>query len=127
MQTEQPDVAAAQARVEELRQQIGYHNFRYYVHDDPEISDGEYDRLMEELRALEAKYPELSSPDSPTQRVGGGPLASFGIVRHQVPMLSLANVFSQEALLRWYQRVEALAGRTNLDLVVEPKIDGLAI
>jgi DNA ligase (NAD+) len=128
MQTEQqPDINAAQARVEELRQQIGYHNYRYYALDSPEISDGEYDRLMEELRALEAEYPELSSPDSPTQRVGGGPLEAFGIVRHEIPMLSLANVFSQEALLKWYQRIAGLAGRQKMELVVEPKIDGLAI
>ncbi len=127
MQTEQSDITAAQARVEELRQLISYHNYRYYVMDSPEISDGEYDRLMEELRALEAQYPELSSPDSPTQRVGGGPLESFGIVRHEIPMLSLANVFSQEALLKWYQRIAGLAGRNKMELVVEPKIDGLAI
>ena len=127
MQTDQPDVTNAQARVEELRQQISYHNYRYYVMDSPEVSDGEYDRLMEELRDLEARYPELSSPDSPTQRVGGGPLEAFGIVRHEIPMLSLANVFSQEALLKWYQRMAGLAGRQKMELVVEPKIDGLAI
>ena len=127
MQTEQSDVTNAQGRVEELRQQISYHNYRYYVMDSPEVSDGEYDRLMEELRALEAQYPELSSPDSPTQRVGGGPLESFGIVRHEIHMLSLANVFSQEALLKWYQRIAGLAARQKMELVVEPKIDGLAI
>lgn len=127
MPTEQPDITAAQVRIEELRQQINYHNYRYYVLDSPEASDGEYDRLMEELRALEAEYPELSSPDSPTQRVGAGPLEAFGVVRHRNPMLSLANVFSQEALLKWYQRIAGLAGRQNMELVVEPKIDGLAI
>jgi DNA ligase (NAD+) len=127
MQTEQPDIAVAQARVEELRQQISYHNYQYYVLDSPEASDGEYDQLMEALRALEAQFPELSSPDSPTQRVGAGPLQAFGIVRHAIPMLSLANVFSQEALLKWYQRIAGLAGRQKMELVVEPKIDGLAI
>lgn len=127
MQIEQPDVTTLQARVEQLRQQINYHNYRYYALDSPEVSDGEYDALMEELRALEAEHPELSSPDSPTQRVGAGPIEAFGVVRHEVPMLSLANVFSQEALLKWYQRISTLAGRRNLELVVEPKIDGLAI
>jgi DNA ligase (NAD+) len=127
MQTEQPDLSAAQARVEELRSLINYHNYRYYVLDDPEISDGEYDRLMEELRELEAEHPELSSPDSPTQRVGAGPLDAFGIVRHELPMLSLGNVFSRDALLKWYRRISGLVGREQMDLVVEPKIDGLAV
>ncbi len=127
MATEQSDLSAVQLRVEELRQLINYHNYRYYALDDPEISDGEYDKLMEQLRALEAEHPELSSPDSPTQRVGAGPLESFGVVRHEIPMLSLGNVFSQEALLKWYQRVTGLLGREPRELVVEPKIDGLAI
>jgi DNA ligase (NAD+) len=125
--TEQSDLDAVRLRVEELRRLINYHNYRYYALDDPEISDGEYDRMMEELRALEAEHPELSSPDSPTQRVGAGPLESFGVVRHEIPMLSLANVFSQEALLKWYQRITGLLRREPRDLVVEPKIDGLAI
>ena len=124
---EQSDLDAVRLRVEELRRLISYHNYRYYVLDSPEISDGEYDALMEELRALEAEHPELSSPDSPTQRVGAGPLESFGVVRHEIPMLSLANVFSQEALLKWYQRITSLLGREPRELVVEPKIDGLAI
>jgi len=127
MQTEQSDLSTVQARVAELRRLINYHNYRYYALDDPEISDGEYDRLMEELRALEAEYPELSSPDSPTQRVGAGPLEAFGVVIHEIPMLSLANVFSREALLKWYGRIAGLVGRQRMDLVVEPKIDGLAV
>ncbi len=127
MATEQSDLGAVQLRVEELRRLINYHNYRYYALDEPEISDGEYDRLTEELRTLEAEHPEISSPDSPTQRVGAGPLESFGVVRHEIPMLSLANVFSQEALLKWYQRISGLLGREPRDLVVEPKIDGLAI
>ncbi|HEX2988926.1 MAG TPA: NAD-dependent DNA ligase LigA [Chloroflexota bacterium] len=121
------DLGAAQERVAELRKQINYHNYRYYALDAPEISDGEYDRLMEELKELEAEHPELSSPDSPTQRVGAGPLESFNVVHHEIPMLSLANVFSQEALLKWYQRISGLVSREPRDLVVEPKIDGLAI
>ncbi|HXH03865.1 MAG TPA: NAD-dependent DNA ligase LigA, partial [Candidatus Competibacteraceae bacterium] len=76
-------------RVEELRRQIEYHNHRYYVLDDPVIPDVEYDRLMRELRELEAAHPELITPDSPTQRVGGAPLESFAQVRHELPMLSL--------------------------------------
>ncbi len=127
MATQQSDLGVVQLRVEELRRLINYNNYRYYVLDAPEVSDGEYDGLMEELRALEAEHPELSSPDSPTQRVGAGPLESFGVVRHEIPMLSLGNVFSQEALLKWYQRITGLLGREPRDLVVEPKIDGLAI
>ena len=127
MQTEGSDLGAAQERVAELRRQVNYHNYRYYALDAPEISDGEYDRLMEDLKALEAEHPELSSPDSPTQRVGAGPLEAFGVVRHENPMLSLANVFSQEALLKWYRRISGLVSREPRDLVVEPKIDGLAI
>ena len=127
MQTEGSDLGAAQERVAELRRQVNYHNYRYYALDAPELSDGEYDRLMEELKALEAEHPELSSPDSPTQRVGAGPLEAFGVVRHENPMLSLANVFSQEALLKWYRRISGLVSREPRDLVVEPKIDGLAI
>src|SRR5262249_50884247 len=84
-QVESPRLAAARARVDELRSQIDYHNYRYYVLDDPEVADAEYDRLMEELRALEAEYPELASPDSPTQRVGAAPLAEFPTVQHRLP------------------------------------------
>ncbi|MHB0869373.1 MAG: NAD-dependent DNA ligase LigA [Chloroflexota bacterium] len=127
METEQSDISVVQERVEELRRLINFHNYRYYALDDPEVSDGEYDRLMEELRTLEAEHPEVSSFDSPTQRVGGGPLEAFGVVRHEIPMLSLGNVFSQEALLKWHQRITGLLGRNQIDLVVEPKIDGLAV
>ncbi|MGE5618708.1 MAG: NAD-dependent DNA ligase LigA [Sphingomonadaceae bacterium] len=127
MQTGHPDISSVQERIEELRRLINYHNFRYYALDSPEISDGEYDALMEQLRSLEAEHPELSSPDSPTQRVGAGPLEAFGVVRHQIPMLSLGNVFSRDALLKWYQRIAGLLGRNEIDLVVEPKIDGLAV
>ena len=78
-------------RVEELRRLIDYHNYRYYVLDEPAVADAEYDRLMEELRRLEAEHPELASPDSPTQRVGAGPLEAFGVVEHRLPLLSLAT------------------------------------
>ena len=81
----------ARKRVEELREQINYHNYRYYVLDSPEVSDAEYDRLMRELEALEAEHPELVSPDSPTQRVGAAPAEEFATVPHDPPMLSLNN------------------------------------
>ncbi len=117
-----------QKRVEELRQQINYHNYRYYVLDDPEIPDSEYDRLMRELQELEAKYPELITPDSPTQRVGAEPLEAFGEVRHKVPMLSLANAFSDEELREFDARVCKLLGTDKpIDYAAEPKLDGLAV
>jgi DNA ligase (NAD+) len=121
------DVSALQVRAEELRAQINYHNYRYYVLDSPEIADAEYDRLMEELRAIEADHPELQSPDSPTQRVGAGPAAQFAVVQHRVPMLSLANAFTADTLRAWHERITRLLGRDVRDFVIEPKIDGLAI
>ncbi len=105
------DLAVVRERVEELRRLIDYHNYRYHVLDDPEISDGEYDALMRELRALEADHPELQDPDSPTQRVGGAPVEGFGVVQHTIPMLSLANAFSEEELRAWYARATRLLGR----------------
>jgi DNA ligase (NAD+) len=121
------DLLTVRERVEELRRQIEYHNYRYYVLDQPEISDAEYDRLMEELRRLEAEHPELASPDSPTQRVGAGPVEAFGIVEHRLPLLSLANAFGPEALRAWHARVERLIGPRPLVYVLEPKVDGLAV
>jgi DNA ligase (NAD+) len=121
------DVSALQVRAEELRAQINYHNYRYYILDSPEIADAEYDRLMEELRAIEADHPELQSPDSPTQRVGAGPAAQFAVVQHRVPMLSLANAFTADTLRAWHERISRLLGREVRDFVIEPKIDGLAI
>ena len=87
-----------QKRMAELRSQLHYHNYRYYVLDDPEITDQEYDALLRELMALEEQYPELITPDSPTQRVGHAPLEQFAAVRHTQPMLSLANAFDGEEL-----------------------------
>ncbi len=121
------DLQQLHARTEELRQQLNYHNYRYYVLDDPEIADAEYDRLMEELRAIESDHPELQSPDSPTQRVGAGPAEQFAVVVHRVPMLSLANAFSEDALRAWHERASRLVGREVRDFTIEPKIDGLAI
>ncbi len=117
----------ARERVERLRRAIEYHNYRYYVLDDPEISDAAYDALMNELRALEDAFPDLRTPDSPTQRVGAPPLERFGKVTHAVPMLSLGNAFDPDDVRRWYDRVRRLAERDHIELVVEPKIDGLAV
>ena len=126
--------AAAQAkeRVDELRRQLEHHGHRYYVLDDPEISDVEYDALLNELRDLEAEHPELLTPDSPTQRVGGQPLAKFPEVRHLQPMLSLANARNEEELAAWVLRSERYLARQGVEMgdvlfVTEPKIDGLAI
>jgi DNA ligase (NAD+) len=121
------DLQTIQARAAWLRSQIEYHNYRYYTLDEPEISDGEYDRLMRELRELEAAHPELASPDSPTQRVGAAPSERFAVVQHRIPMLSLANAFTLEALRAWYDRACRLAGREIRGFVLEPKIDGLAV
>ncbi|MGE5596821.1 MAG: NAD-dependent DNA ligase LigA [Hyphomicrobiales bacterium] len=118
---------AARLRSEELRSQLNYHNYRYYVLDDPQISDAEYDELMNELRAIEAQYPELITPDSPTQRVGAAPVESFGVVEHRQPLLSLSNAFSGEDLEGWRRRVAAVLGRDEFPITTEPKIDGLAI
>ncbi|HEY0580851.1 MAG TPA: NAD-dependent DNA ligase LigA, partial [Chloroflexota bacterium] len=115
------------ARAAQLREQINYHNYRYYILDAPEVADAEYDQLMQELRAIEADHPELQSPDSPTQRVGAGPSEQFAVVQHRVPMLSLANAFSADALRAWHERISRLLGRDIHDFTIEPKIDGLAI
>src|SRR5687767_14864945 len=124
---EERDLQEAKPRVEDLRGQINYHNYRYHVLDSPEIGDSEYDLLMRELRALEERFPQLITPDSPTQRVGGAPLESFGVVEHRIPMLSLGNAFSEDELRSWHRRVTALAKRTDIPLVAEPKMDGLAV
>ncbi|MGH2608631.1 MAG: NAD-dependent DNA ligase LigA, partial [Tepidiformaceae bacterium] len=121
------DQYEARLRSEELRSQLNYHNYRYHVLDSPEIADAEYDQLMNELKAIEAKYPELITPDSPTQRVGGAPLAAFGVVEHRYPMLSLSNCFTEEELRAWHKRASDRLGRDDFDLVSEPKIDGLAV
>ena len=117
----------ARLRSEELRSRINHHNHRYYVLDAPEISDGEYDELMDELRALEAAFPELITPDSPTQRVGAAPLESFSTVEHRAPLLSLSNATTDEDLADWHRRAAERAGRDDFALTTEPKIDGLAI
>jgi len=119
-------------RAAELREQLGHHSHRYYVLDDPEIGDDEYDRLLDELRALERDHPELQTPDSPTQRVGGEPVGKLTKVEHLEPMLSLGNVRSAEELRAWVERMRNHLAREGIEnpafnYVVEPKIDGLAI
>jgi DNA ligase (NAD+) len=118
--------AEAKRRVEELRDLIDHHNYRYHVLDDPEISDAEYDELMRELSGLEGDFPELIIPESPTQRVGGRPTELFAPAKHWAPMLSLDNAFSWEELNAWGKRVERSLGR-QADFVCELKIDGVAV
>ena len=117
----------APAQIQSLREQIEQHNYRYYVLDDPTVPDAEYDRLMAELRALEAAHPALITPDSPTQRVGGEPLEGFDKVGHKLPMLSLDNAFSPEDLSEFDQRIRRLLGAQSVHYAAEPKLDGLAI
>ncbi|MDQ3604081.1 MAG: NAD-dependent DNA ligase LigA, partial [Actinomycetota bacterium] len=115
-------------RIEDLREQVRYHNRRYHVEDAPEISDAEYDGLYRELEALEGEHPELITPDSPTQRVGGEPIEGFEEVTHSVPMLSLANARKIEDLREWDDRVRRLLGEDETPrYVTERKIDGLAV
>ena len=122
---------ADKKEIESLREQIRYHNYRYHVLDDPEIPDAEYDRMMRRLQALERDHPELITDDSPTQRVGDAPIAAFGTVRHEVPMLSLDNAFAEEELRDFHRRVAArLELETDADRLryaAEPKLDGAAV
>ena len=114
-------------KIEELREKIRSHNYRYYVLDDPAVSDAEYDRLMRDLIELEEKYPRYITPSSPTQRVGIEPVLEFTTVKHIAPMLSLANAFSIEELRAFDQRIKKLIPQKKLEYVVELKIDGLAV
>jgi len=114
-------------KIEELREKIRHHNYRYYVLDNPTVSDAEYDRLMRDLIELEEKYPRYITPSSPTQRVGIEPVSEFTTVKHIAPMLSLANAFSTEELRAFNQRIKKLIPQQKLEYVVELKIDGLAV
>ncbi|HFD86808.1 MAG TPA: NAD-dependent DNA ligase LigA, partial [Gammaproteobacteria bacterium] len=119
---------SVEQQAEKLRSQIEYHNYRYYVLDDPEIPDAEYDRLMRELETLEKAHPEIVTATSPTQRVGARPLKGFAEVRHEIPMLSLSNCFTEEELIAFDRRVhERLEISTPIEYVAEPKLDGLAV
>lgn len=112
----------------ELRTTLRHHEYLYHVMDAPEIPDAEYDRLMRELRELETKHPELITPDSPTQRVGAAPLAAFSQIRHEVPMLSLDNVFDEESFLAFNKRVQdRLKSNEKVTWCCELKLDGLAV
>ena len=118
---------SAHQRARELHQQLHEHNYRYYTKDDPLISDAGYDQLLRELQALETKYPELISADSPTRRVGAAPLKEFGEVRHEVRMLSLDNSFTDEELADFDRRVRERLGEDGVEYAAEPKLDGLAV
>ncbi|MGD1212774.1 MAG: NAD-dependent DNA ligase LigA [Candidatus Acidiferrales bacterium] len=127
-----PKAGTAKARdaakeIERLREEIRRHEYLYYVADNPEISDAAFDRLMERLKQLEAEHPELATPESPTQRVGGAPREGFQEFRHKVPMVSLDNAFSFEALSEFDRRVRELTGREKIDYIAEHKFDGLSL
>jgi DNA ligase (NAD+) len=117
----------AKKRIEELRKEIRHHDYLYYVLNQPEISDAEYDKLMQELRELEEMYPELITPDSPTQRVGAPPAEEFKTVRHTKPMLSLDTVLNEEEIRRFDERVKRELNVDSLEYVAEPKLDGLSV
>jgi DNA ligase (NAD+) len=121
------DIERAKERIEALRDEIEVHNHRYYVKDDPSISDAQYDKMIRELEKLEKQYPTLASPFSPTQRVGGRPREGFATLRHLTPMMSLANAFDKSELRDFERRVSQALPGEPVSYVVEPKIDGLAV
>src|SRR5579859_7245154 len=127
MSTPRERSAALKERAATLRAELERHNRLYYVEDAPEITDAEYDRLFRELQTLEAEHPELVAPDSPTQRVGGAPLAQFAEVAHRTPMLSINNAFDEESVRAFDRRVREGLGVAAVDYAAEPKFDGLAI
>src|SRR5947207_5399034 len=113
--------------LESLREQMRFHEHRYYVLDDPEISDADFDLLMQQLKQLEAAHPELITPDSPTQRVGGKPREGFAKAAHSRPMLSLDNAYNEQEFRDWARRVYDLTGKNNVDFVSELKLDGMSL
>jgi DNA ligase (NAD+) len=119
--------AALDKRIEALREKIRHHEHLYYVLDSPEITDAEFDKLMNELKALEKEHAELITPDSPTQRVGGKPAEGFVKVKHSRPLLSLDNAYSEEELRDWERRVHELSGRTDVEYMCELKLDGMSL
>lgn len=126
--TTKHSIEAVQQSIEALKQQLRYHEYQYHVLDAPEIPDAQYDKLMQELKALETQHPELITNDSPTQRVGAAPLAAFDTVRHEVPMLSLDNVFDEESYLSFDKRIrDRLKNHDELTFCCELKLDGLAV
>ena len=121
-------MVAITKKIKSLRQQINDHNYRYYILDDPLISDGEYDQLFRKLEQLEKQHPKLIVPESPTQRIGAEPLESFGTVTHRIPMMSLANAMSDEELSAFDERLKkAIDDVADIEYVSEPKLDGLAV
>jgi DNA ligase (NAD+) len=122
-----PAAKDVEKKIEALREKIRQHEYLYYVLDNPEISDQDFDRLMQQLKDLEAEHPSLITPDSPTQRVGGKPREGFVKVRHSSPMLSLDNTYSEEELRNWERRVHELSGRKDVDYVCELKLDGMSL
>ena len=122
-----PTSKDAEKKIESLREKIRRHEYLYYVLDQPEISDQDFDKLMEQLKGLESEHPELITPDSPTQRVGGKPREGFVKVAHSSPMLSLDNTYSEEELRDWERRVHELSGRVEIDYVCELKLDGMSL
>src|ERR1700686_3192642 len=122
-----PAAKDSEKKIEALREKIRHHEHLYYVLDNPEISDAEFDKLMQQLKDLEAEHPSLVTPDSPTQRVGGRPREGFVKVRHSTPMLSLDNTYNEEELRAWERRVHELTGRSDVDYVCELKLDGMSL
>ncbi len=120
-------MSSAEKKVEALREKIRHHEYRYHVLDDPEITDAEFDALFNELKKLEAEHPQLVTPDSPTQRVGGKPREGFVKAAHSSPMLSLDNTYSEDELRNWERRVHELSGRNDIDYVCELKLDGMSL
>lgn len=117
----------ASSRAGTLRSEINHHNHLYYTKAEPEITDQEFDALLRELQQIEAQFPDLITEDSPTQRVGGAPIEGFTQIRHTVPMMSLDNTYSEGELLSFYQRVLKSLGRDQVECIIEPKVDGVAI
>src|SRR5918911_4228030 len=114
-------------RAAELRRLIDHHNYKYYVEAKPEISDREFDRLLDELKKIEAAHPDLVTPDSPTRRVGGQPVEGFATVKHRQPMLSIDNTYNPDELREFDRRVRKLLPGVPVGYVAELKIDGVAI
>src|SRR5690625_3124017 len=119
--------ADSRSRIEQLRKQLEDHNHRYYVLEDPKISDAQYDRLLRELERLESEHPEWITPDSPSQRVGAPPASGFETVEHRMAMLSLANAFEDDEVAEFDRRVRETLDVDQVAYSVEPKLDGVAI
>jgi DNA ligase (NAD+) len=122
-----PGTKDIEKKIDSLREKIRHHEYLYYVLDQPELSDLDFDKLMQQLKALEAEHPSLITPDSPTQRVGGKPREGFVKVAHSSPMLSLDNTYNEEELRDWERRVHELSGRSDVDYVCELKLDGMSL